>query len=52
MSNTLYEGYHVRPPVEADLESMHAVTEAYLLACYGESDFTLDDMRLKQTLEF
>jgi GNAT superfamily N-acetyltransferase len=46
MTNTLPEGYQVRPPVEADLESMHVVTEAYLLACYGESDFTLDDMRL------
>lgn len=45
MSNTLPEGYQVRPPVESDLENMLAVVRAYQLAYYGEADFTLDDMR-------
>lgn len=45
MTNRLPEGFQVRPPVETDLENMHAVVRAYQLACYDEADFTLDDMR-------
>ncbi len=45
MKDILPEGFQIRPPVKADLENMCAVARAYELAHYGESDFTLDDMR-------
>jgi mycothiol synthase len=44
MNNRLPEGFQIRPPVRADLENMLAVTHAYELAHYGETDFTLEDM--------
>jgi ribosomal protein S18 acetylase RimI-like enzyme len=44
MNDRLPEGFQVRAPEKSDLERMHAVTQAYELAYYGENEFTLEDM--------